>query len=217
MVVGGGLVGVVWQDRRSEQFTLRFAMSTDCGQTFSPSVRVDDDGDLTVNSLPQFPSLTWGNNVFYVTWRQIQYDSSISDYVGRTHFSYSTNRGQAFAKNGVVFESSGFVFVFLPSICANEQRDIFVAWQDNRYDPSFQERWHLFGARGVAMAVKGDLNLDSLLSPVDLVLELNAVFLNQPFPAPFEAADVNCDSELTAADVVLHLNATFLGELFPCS
>ncbi len=216
---GRGQIGVVWKDTRSNfmEHSLHFSVSTDYGQTFSTSKRVDDDSDLTINSTPQFPSLAWRSNAFFVVWRQIQYDSSISDDVDHVYFSYTANLGQSFARSAVVFESSGFVFVGLPSICVNDKREVFVAWRDNRYDPSFQERWHMFGTSGVAMAPKGDLNLDSLLSTVDVVLELNAVFLNQPFPSPFEAADVNCDSELTAADVVLHLNATFLGEPFPCN
>lgn len=76
-----------------------------------------------------------------------------------------------------------------------------------------------FGSRDIFLmprVVLGDLNLDGRLSPADVVLELNAVFLSQPPPAPFESTDINCDGQLSATDVVLLLNATFLAEPFPC-
>lgn len=53
-----------------------------------------------------------------------------------------------------------------------------------------------FGGRDIFLMPRialGDLNLDGRLSPVDVVLELNAVYLNQTPPAPFESADANCD------------------------
>lgn len=212
-----GKVGVAWQDVRFNQSTLRFSVSADFGQTFSSSVRVDDDSDLTGPGSPQFPSLVWNRNVFWLVWREIRFDPSISDYVDHIFFSYSPNNGLTFAKNVSVFDSSsGFVAVVEPSLCVNENGQAFAAWLDDRYDPFFGERWHIFGAAGSPIVVKGDLNLDSLLSPVDVVMELNAVFLGQPFPAPFEAADGNCDGRLTPADVALHLNAIFLGRVFPC-
>ncbi|MCI0405092.1 MAG: glycoside hydrolase [candidate division Zixibacteria bacterium] len=218
IAVGGGSVGVAWQDRRFEQFTLRFAVSTNYGQTFSSSTRVDDDNDLSVPSNPQFPSLVWKSNVFWVTWRELRFDTSISDYVDYIYFSYSSNKGQTFAKNVRVFDTGGaFFFVDKPSLSVNEKGQAFAAWFDDRYDPSFSLRKHIFGAAGSPLIVKGDLNLDSLLTPADVVLELNAVFLQQAFPASFEAADVNCDTVLSPADVVLHLNATFMGDPFPCS
>jgi len=65
-------------------------------------------------------------------------------------------------------------------------------------------------------AVLGDLNWDGQLTAADVVLELNAVFLNENFPAPFETADGNCDGQLGPSDVVLLLNATFAGKPFPC-
>jgi hypothetical protein len=62
---------------------------------------------------------------------------------------------------------------------------------------------------------KGDFNFDLLLSPADVVLGLNCVFLGTG-DCPLAAADVNCDSGLSPADIVLLLNAVFLGLPFPC-
>lgn len=214
----GGFIGVAWQDGRFDQWTLRFSHSTDFGQTFSPSVRVDDDNDLSSTSSPQFPSLFYRNGLFYVAWRELRIPDSSSFYTDHIFFSYSPNGGQSFSINLNVSpcESLG-CFNIWPSIAVNETGRAFVAWLDDRYDPTLMERWHVFGAGGSPTFVKGDLNLDSLLTPVDIVMELNAVFLGQPFPAPFEVADVNCDLSLTPTDVVLLLNATFLGNPFPCS
>ncbi|MGH8004015.1 MAG: hypothetical protein ACRECJ_04765, partial [Limisphaerales bacterium] len=65
--------------------------------------------------------------------------------------------------------------------------------------------------------LKGDLNADSTLSPADVVLELNAVFLSDTFTAPFCAADLDCNGNLSPADVVLELNLVFLGTPVTCT
>ncbi len=65
--------------------------------------------------------------------------------------------------------------------------------------------------------LKGDVNIDAILTAADVVVLLNATFLGSPFPAPFCAADVNCDGILTAADVVIELNLVFLGTPVVCA
>jgi hypothetical protein len=61
--------------------------------------------------------------------------------------------------------------------------------------------------------VRGDLNGDGILSPADVVLELNCVFLSAGNCA---LADVNCDGQLSPTDVVLELNAVFLSVPLSC-
>jgi photosystem II stability/assembly factor-like uncharacterized protein len=68
-----------------------------------------------------------------------------------------------------------------------------------------------------APLILGDLNADEEITGTDVVLELNKVFLDQPFPSPEEAGDVNCDNLFTSVDVVLLLNRAFLGISFPCT
>lgn len=63
--------------------------------------------------------------------------------------------------------------------------------------------------------VKGDMNEDSLVTQVDIVLMLNCVFLGLGSCDP-TYTDVNCSGDLSAADVVLELNKVFLGTAFPC-
>ncbi len=119
------------------------------------------------------------------------------------------------SKNLNIFDPFYFPHVN-PGLAVNEEGKTFVTWADSRYDPNINERWHKFGAIGSPDFVKGDLNLDGLVNLVDITMELNAVFLGEPFPAPFEKADSNCDSLLDASDVVLMINAYYLGAPFPC-
>jgi len=63
---------------------------------------------------------------------------------------------------------------------------------------------------GPPATTRGDLNNDGFLTPADIVLELNLVFLGQIPPAGAAEGDVNCDGQPTPADVVLLLNKVFL-------
>ncbi|MGE5692406.1 MAG: dockerin type I domain-containing protein [Candidatus Zixiibacteriota bacterium] len=105
---------------------------------------------------------------------------------------------------------------FFPSLAVNDSGKAFVAWLDSREDPWFGEDFRTLVAWGAPNSVKGDLNLDSLLTAVDVVLALNAVFLGQSFPASFETADVNCDGKLTPTDAVIELRLVFLNESPGC-
>ncbi len=72
-----------------------------------------------------------------------------------------------------------------------------------------------YAAFSTCVAAKGDLNDDGLLTPSDVVLMLNCVFLGSGnCNACF--SDVNCDGNLTPSEVVLELNRVFLGTPFPC-
>lgn len=211
-----GLIGVAWQDRRFERYSFRVSISNDYGQTFSPSVRVNDSTELSNLSAGHSPSLIWKNGIFYVAWRDWTPPSD-SGYVSHIFFSYSLNGGQSFETTKDVNASDPALFHHRnPTISVNESGKVFVGWMDIRYDPFIQERWHIFGAIGNPNFLKGDLNLDGLVNLVDITMELNAVFLGEPFPAPFEKADSNCDSLLDATDVVLFLNVFYLDMPFPC-
>jgi uncharacterized delta-60 repeat protein len=65
------------------------------------------------------------------------------------------------------------------------------------------------------ISMQGDLNEDGVHSSIDVILELNRVFLGT---GGFTVcmADLNCDNLLTAADVVGILNVAFLGLPIPC-
>ncbi len=206
IAIGDEFVGVAWEDYRYERLSIRFAVSNDLGQSFSPSVVVDS-GPGYLSS----PSLCSKNGIFYMVWEADHPQPHI-------YFSYSPNQGQSFVPYvDVITVDTNRAVHNGGSISVSDRGRAFVVWADNRYDPTFQLNWHLFVTVGTPSAMKGDLNLDGMLSAVDVVLELNAVFLGQSYAAPFESGDGNCDGQLSAADAVLILNATFLGEPFPCT
>jgi hypothetical protein len=68
----------------------------------------------------------------------------------------------------------------------------------------------------VTVERKGDLNLDGIVSPADVVLELQCVYLGDTPAAGRGACDVNCDGEITPADVAVFLNYKFITLVWPC-
>jgi len=97
-----------------------------------------------------------------------------------------------------------------------------VAFGDFGPDTRLSDEWRLYlvPARtpevNCATAIKGDLNEDGLLSPADVVAELNCAFLGILPILGDCACDLNCDSMATGADVVEELNNVFLGVPFSC-
>lgn len=67
----------------------------------------------------------------------------------------------------------------------------------------------------VARKLKGDLNGSLDLSPADVVLMLNCVFLGQG-DCDLSFSDMDCNEMLSPADVVLELRTVFLDEDLPC-
>ncbi|MCI0446516.1 SBBP repeat-containing protein, partial [bacterium] len=65
-------------------------------------------------------------------------------------------------------------------------------------------------------ALKGDLNLDGVMTLADVVLMLNLVFYSEIPPAAPSAGDLNCDGLLSASDVVILLQIFFLSVSAPC-
>ena len=216
IAVENGLIGIAFQEIQiisdSLQFTLRFSFSNDYGQSFSHSTVIDN------NAEPQSPSLVFKNGVFYVTWRGYYFQSSDSTWEDQVYFSYSPDMGQSFVPragvvqgNPVLRQQSG------ACLTVNDSGKAFVVWSDDRYDIyNDGQNIHLFLSAGVPNVVKGDLNMDGLVTLYDVVTELNAVFFGQPFPANFAAADQNCDLRLTATDMVLLLRMYYLSEYFAC-
>ncbi len=68
----------------------------------------------------------------------------------------------------------------------------------------------------ITVRVNGDMNLDRLLTPADVVQIINGIFRGDTPAAGAAATDVNCDGMGTSADVVTELNGVFLGMAFPC-
>jgi hypothetical protein len=68
----------------------------------------------------------------------------------------------------------------------------------------------------ITVELKGDLNLDGMESPADVVLELYCVYLGEAPPAGYARCDMNCDGEITPADVAVFLNYKFITLVWPC-
>ncbi|HXF49914.1 MAG TPA: sialidase family protein [Verrucomicrobiae bacterium] len=209
MAVSGpfaGIVGVAAPPDDVFKTSICFSASCDYGQTFSPIVLVNDDS-LSGNS---YPSLFFNNGAFFVSW-----NGERSGRFRDIYFSYSSDTGQTFAHSKQA-NSDTLTDAVSPSLAINEAGKAFVVWLDPRRDPWYEEDWHPFVAVGNPTYIKGDLNLDLILSIADVVTLINVVFLNSSFPAPFENADGNCDGILRPVDVVLELQAVFLEQDFPC-
>ena len=65
------------------------------------------------------------------------------------------------------------------------------------------------------VGAKGDMNADANLSPADVVLMLNCVYLASG-SCDLCFADVNCSADLSPADVVIELNMVYLAASPPC-
>ncbi len=212
IALSGSVVGVAWQDLRFEQYSIRYSFSINLGDSFSASSVIDSSDQ------PQKPSLVWSEDIFYVVWRATHRRTPTGWDLNHIWFSYGPDSGQTFVPRAdAVPDDTNFVPHFNPTIWVNDNKKAFVAWTDARWDPVFQEDHHLFVSVGIPVVAKGDLNMDGNITLADIVLELNAVFLGSPFPAPFETADGNCDGNLSSADITLLLLAVFLNFPFPCS
>ena len=64
--------------------------------------------------------------------------------------------------------------------------------------------------------LKGDLNLDGVLSLQDVIFAINYTFMGEIPPAAPSACDLNCDGILSGADVVILLRMVFSSAPAPC-
>jgi|GEM_PF-2962815 len=123
----------------------------------------------------------------------------------------------------IISSDSGFLFAYSqPNLASNSfmvplgvlNRGLSYFWKvkasDTQDSTTFSNEIFRF-----RLLYLGDVNGDGILSPADIVLLLNHVFLGAPVDPP-EAADMNCDGNPSPADVVLGLNAIFLGQPPPC-
>ena len=207
---------MIWEDVRvindEVQQTVRFSASYDFGQTFSQGAVVDSSGQ------PQYPSLFWKHGTFYVVWRATHRETPTGPYFDNIWFSYSRDSGKTFAPFvDAVPDDTNDAVHSLPSIWVSETEKVYVAWGDDRWDPFFGTNSHLFVSVGKPRGIiKGDLNWDGAITIADVVLELNAVFYGDSFPAPRHRADGNCDWKLSPVDMVILLNRWYWNIPFAC-
>lgn len=123
----------------------------------------------------------------------------------------------------IISSDSGFLFAYSqPNLASNSfmvppgvlNRGLRYFWKVKASDTQDSTTFSndIFRFR---LLYLGDVNGDGILSPSDIVLLINHVFLAVSVDPP-EVADINCDGNSTPADVVLGLNAVFLGQPPPC-
>jgi hypothetical protein len=122
IAVGGGIIGVVWQDDRNP-YGIYFANSTDGGDTFSVNKKIDDDPTGSDKSRPSIAINDNGH--ISITWM----DKRNGDY--DVYFANSTDGGDTFSQNQRVNDDTGTEYQWFPSL-ALRNRTIYITWQDNR-------------------------------------------------------------------------------------
>jgi hypothetical protein len=123
-VDGAGNIYVVWKEYRNGENDIYFAKSTDGGNSFSASKRVNDDGIGKTQDQPSIAVDSAGN--IYIAWRD-----SRDNYNWDIYFANSTDGGQTFSSNKRVndFASS---LQYEPSIALDSIGNIYIAWEDDR-------------------------------------------------------------------------------------
>jgi hypothetical protein len=121
IAVGGGLIGVVWDDHRTPS-GLYFANSTDEGNNFSVNKRIDDDLATSPKSRPYIAMNK--DRYISVAWM----DKRAGDY--DIYFANSSDGGVTFSPNQKVNDDIGSINQ-LPSL-ALRNRTVYIAWNDER-------------------------------------------------------------------------------------
>ncbi len=103
-----------------------------------------------------------------------------------------------------------FYYAF-PKISVDRNGNVYLAGSDIKNQSDFVTIKY-----SPLPALKGDLNLDGVLTMADVVLMLNLVFNGELPPAAPTAADLNCNGSLSAADVVTLLYMLYASASPPC-
>ena len=120
----GGDVYVVYRDYRTGDANVYASVSWDAGQTWRPSVRVDDAPGPTVAGHPVVDVDAAGT--VYVAWED--WRNSTAPY--QLFFSRSTDRGVSWSTNVQITEAAGEV-ASLPAIAAEIAGRVTVVWQQD--------------------------------------------------------------------------------------
>jgi len=149
--------------------------------------------EATFDSAGASHSVMFGRSGSALTWNfnNINLPDSTADPIGSVGFAAFRVRADAGLPEGVEIENSAI----LTFDGATSFAPVPIK---NRY----------------CAAPPGDLNLDDDLSPADVIVMLNCVFVD---PGGCNlCADHNCDGLLTPAEVVVELNAVFLDAPIVC-
>lgn len=132
---GDGTIYIIWQDNRAatmsdDSWDVYLSKSTDGGQTFSPSVRVNEH---IVNSYQYEPDLAvMPDGTIYVSWQRYAFDSGLGYWDSDVYVAKSTDGGASFGTNVKV--SDGVNNQFKSTIGVGPSGNVYVAWTDFRED-----------------------------------------------------------------------------------
>jgi hypothetical protein len=134
---GDGNIYVVWHDDRAatisdDSWDVYLAKSTDGGDSFGPSVMVDDH---VVNAYQYEPDLAvTPDGTVYVSWERYFYDDDAQTWDADVYVAKSTNGGASFGSNVKV--SDGANYQYKSAIGVGPSGNVYVAWTDFRSDAS---------------------------------------------------------------------------------
>ncbi|UCE37653.1 MAG: BNR-4 repeat-containing protein [Thermoplasmata archaeon] len=120
-----GTIYVAWEDKITGDFDIHAASSTDGGETWSTSVRVNKD--TTVKSQNE-PSIGVGpNGDIYLAWQDYRDDNN------DIYFAKSTDGGANWTDpNKKINTDTGAASQLSPSLTVSHTGTIYVTWQDKR-------------------------------------------------------------------------------------
>ncbi|UCG70651.1 MAG: exo-alpha-sialidase [Thermoplasmata archaeon] len=123
---------VVWQDFRSSDYDIYFAMSSDGGVSWTdPAVKVNADTSTTSQFDPTIAVDTTGT--IYVAWE----DENETTFDYDIYFAKSTDDGATWTDPSVkVYADSTSKEQADPSIAVDSSQTIYIAWEDLRNDNS---------------------------------------------------------------------------------
>lgn len=95
--------------------------------------------------------------------------------------------------------------------------DSLILLIDSGLTGDFDDTLEVANQRDPWVLVRGDVNVDGLITAVDIIYLVNFVFKGGESPQPVvEAGDVNCSVSVTAADIIYLVNYVFKGGFAPC-
>jgi len=182
-----------------------FVADTIFGIDFTPP----EDSVLMLGTVVNF-----GHRVFFTLW---------SKSTGSVNWHVKNHSGTRISRNFNATLSSKGVWEWVPEDTVTIPNSTPTVTSISSFTPTgnpttddyFAVIYQTSG--GPPATTRGDLNNDGFLTPADVVLELNLVFLGEIPPAGAAEGDVNCDGLYTPADVVLLLNKVFLNSGTLCT
>ena len=117
---------IAWQDERNGSMDIYFAKSTNGGDSFGTSVRVDDSGTSSSDQEHPFMVVDKNGIIYVVWWDERNGNKDI-------YFAKSTNGGTSFQRNVRVDDTgSSTINQYRVSMALDNDGNIYVVWSDDR-------------------------------------------------------------------------------------